>query len=128
MLKKLFAILKLSFVTLLFLFFVMFFGLPSFKLYLKKGILVSESTDMSVDNKIIPPAITICAKNKASDFGWKGSLLNITSEFSFYETFCSELEGDKLMMCINDETYSLNETVDGVMLGTTLYTGRDLDV
>ena len=29
------------------------------------------------------------------------------------------------MMCINDETYSLNETVDSVLLGTTLYTGQE---
>ena len=93
MLNKLFAILKLSFSTFLFLFFLIFFGLPSFELYLKKGILVSESTDLSVDDKIAPPAITVCAQNKESDFGWKKNHLSsdMTPNFSFYDTFALNL-------------------------------------
>jgi hypothetical protein len=124
--NKLFAILKLSFVTFLFLLFLIFFGLPSFELYLKKGILVSESTDISVDDTIAPPALTVCAQNKESDFGWKKNLLSsdMNPTFSLYDNFCSELVGDQFVICINDATYSFNETVFDFMLGTTKYTGQ----
>ena len=93
MLKKVLPILKLCFVIFLYLLFLIHFGLPSLKLYLKKGILVSESIDVSIDGKIAPPAITICAQNKESDFGWNGLFPAsvLLSEHLFIECFALNL-------------------------------------
>ena len=68
--------------------------------------MVTESTETFPDNKIEAPAITICPQNRESNYGWKNSseTMRNTDMDSFYEIFCSELEGEPLLQCIADNT------------------------
>ena len=64
------------------LIFLSFFGIPSLEMFLRKNVFISVSKVMSIDDKIVTPAITFCATNKETDLGWKNSELAYSGNVS----------------------------------------------
>ena len=103
------AFLKVSFILSLVGIFLVLFGIPSLEQYLNQGIFVEISTDTSPDGLVNAPAVTLCPENPDTAVGWKsGSNVSLAVK-SVYDTACSRLNGEKLINCVNNFTYSLDE-------------------
>ena len=89
---KIFIFLKISFCLVLFITFLLFFGLPSLKKYLAKEVFINKQK-ISI-HAISPPAVTFCAIRKGSS--WKPEN---NSEYDSY----AEKEQDMQMEYESDE-------------------------
>ena len=106
------ALCKFIFIISLFLVFFYNFGLPSFEMYMRKGVIVRVSKDTSLDSKLASPAITFCAGNLEYESGWKNSSQSLSlGDNSIYGNICPGKEDDQLLSCIDDETYTFDEVI-----------------
>ena len=114
MFQKNIIVLKFVFVFLLFWTFLIFFGIPNVKKYIKNDSLVVQSVKESSVDPILAPSIVICSTNPATGIGWKignGKIENasMADVLRFYRFVCGS--ADDLQNCISDKTYGLDEAV-----------------
>jgi hypothetical protein len=103
---------KLVFIISLFLIFFFNFGLPSFEMFMKKGVFIRVSKDTSLDSKLTSPAITFCAGNLDHENGWKNFSQSLSlDKNSVYGNVCQGKEDDQLVSCIDDRTYTFDEAI-----------------
>ena len=109
---------KVTFVTLLAVFFVNFFGYPALQRYLERAVLIKVSTISPENGGLLPPAITFCPLTPAIyATGWKNSSGEI---HHVIEAECENPSNPSdVLKCMKDKTYLLNETLldayDGIV-------------
>ena len=77
---------------------------------------MSVSKEISKDDKIKAPAITICALNNETETGWKNSNSSYSKNASTFESVCQGVDDALLISCINNGTYDFDEVIKGVMI------------
>ena len=106
---------KLFVITMLFLIFLLLFGIPSVNKYIKNESLEVVSVDSESSYKpILAPSIVICPTNPNTSIGWKIEKkildsLTILDSLQFYKFICGSVEN--LPDCILDKSYSLEESI-----------------
>ena len=94
-------------------FFLVLFGIPSLEQYLYQGIFVEISTDTSPDGLVHAPAVTVCPESPETAVGWKPESNVSLAVRSVYDTACRRLNGEKLINCVSNFTYSLDDIMVG---------------
>ena len=105
------SVVKVTFVGLLFLLFITFFGYPSLKRYLEGGVLLKVSTTSNPSGGVLLPAITLCpfTPNGPYECGWKNNTGVYTNVL---RAECDKLDDNNdILDCVNNKTYTLEETV-----------------
>ena len=88
------GILRVSFIAILFLVFGWQFAYPSVKKFVQSGVLTDKSWERRKTED--SPAITLCALNKATSFGWKDSANDsLMMSISAFEMFCNQSTSSK---------------------------------
>ena len=115
--------LKFFFSLSLFITFVLFFGLPSWKKYQAKEVFINKQK-ISIDD-ISPPAVTFCALDQETTSGWKfDNMSDYEEDYSDPEnlneldlrtdilTQCNDSNSVKeVYECVDGKTFNLTETV-----------------
>ena len=118
---------KLVFISILAIIFVMFFGLPSLRIYRTNNTLISEKKVKFMERDV--PAITIAAAEKNSGenapHGWRedlkeNGLRDMTGQF------CNKsLDFNETIKCMDEKTFSLSEVVEDVTSLETSLMGEE---
>ena len=88
------GILRVFFIAILFLVFGWQFAYPSVKKFVQSGVLTDKSWQRRKTED--SPAITLCALNKATSFGWKdGANDSLMMSISAFEMFCNQSTSSK---------------------------------
>ena len=95
--------------TLLVLFLVIF-GKPSMERYFNEDVTSAVLKEKSEEG-VAMPAITLCAINKESLTGWKDGNVDLSDPYRFLERECNSSSVPEIYECIDDKTYTLNETI-----------------
>ena len=107
--------LKFFVINLLFLVFLLLFGIPSLNKYMKNESLEVVSVDSESSYKpVLAPSIVICPTNPNTSIGWKIEkeildTVSISDSLQFYKFICGSAEN--LSDCILDKSYSLEESI-----------------
>ena len=88
---------KVLFILILFVIFLVFFGIPSMIEFQDDGVFIKVSKYYPSDGAVPAPAATICAENPVTGIGWKSAANTSTSAESLFETACEGLDGDALL-------------------------------
>ena len=88
------GILRIFFIAILFLVFGWQFAYPSVKKFVESGVLIDKSWERRKTKD--SPAITICALNKSTTYGWKHAANeSLMWSISAFEMFCNQSAGSK---------------------------------
>ena len=103
--------LNVLFILILFISFLSFFGIPSLIEYLDEGVFVKISTYTASEGKVPAPAITICTSDPSTGNAWKlpPNISLSANDSTSYSSVCKGLEGRKLIQCIKNSTYGLDD-------------------
>ena len=104
-------------ITLLGIFW-MFFGRPSLDRFAAGRVLVTSSKASAGMDGILPPAVTICARNTSTGLGWRrrhGDITVIHKDILRYQ--CGQDEN--ITACVEQNTFNLTEVVGDVSKGGT---------
>ena len=118
-------VLHYSVILFLIVSFIIFFGVPSLKSFLRRGIYTDEE---KVSKPFIPlPAVTICARNPNKSLtGWKDDVVdgstnednsNAGMNANYIAQECGAVASSKLDNCIKRKSFKLSETVQSCRLG-----------
>ena len=105
------TMLKVLFVSILFGIFSWQFAYPSIKKWCESGVLTDKTWKRRETGD--SPAITICAQNKITSFGWKhiGDPA-VRFKISAFEMFCNNSQDlQEALDCIDKETFNRTETI-----------------
>ena len=103
---------KFTIHCILFLIFLIYFGIPSVERYQDKKVVV---TSVNVKTENIPsPGITICTMNEQGN-GFKN--FNITPGVAIVRQVCKNETGQDIANCINNETFDFASSLKNVFLG-----------
>ena len=81
---------KVLFILILFVIFLVFFGIPSMIEFQDDGVFIKVSKYYPSDGAVPAPAAT-------TGIGWKSAANTSTSAESLFETACEGLDGDALL-------------------------------
>ena len=98
---------RVIFQMVLFTIFIVYFGLPAYKRYEEKEVMVVRSRRPT--GGIRAPAITISARNPQTTLGFRGNTSQDVLELCSNETIIDN--------CISKHTYNQSEVVNDILLG-----------
>ena len=105
---------KNIFTGILFLLFLYLFGIPAIEKFTRRSVFIRKETRKH-DFQL--PVLTVCSSNEVGS-GWKKS--NYRSLKNTLENVCNTSKTfRKMIKCVNDRTYSLEETVSMKLKHTT---------
>ena len=96
--------------TILFIIFINYFGIPAFKKFEKNESVVVVTTESEPDGHVLAPAITVCRRNSITEAGWKNEI-DVHNTKNMFEAVCNKSTGNSdILECVLNFTYSENET------------------
>ena len=101
--------------VLLFLLFLIYFGIPSVEKYLEKQTIVITSEEIT--NGIEAPAISIVASNSRSIPGWKSVDQNLNFNSFSMAHHCQRMNFTDMDSCRTSDTINLGDFLDTARLG-----------
>ena len=109
-----YSVIKLCFVVLLLISFLLLMAWPSLLKFLAGGVIIEVSRVPKQKNgkpqlqELESPALTFCAKNLSS---WKDGFATKDITTSNVAANCGNVSMEELMNCIQEKTFSIKDTV-----------------
>ena len=103
--------LKLCYIAVLFIAFLIICLIPSVNKYLEAGVIIERRSVVRKHNDT--PAITFCVLNEGP-FGWKNVSKKLNLNKSWVDVYCDNHSStvDDALQCLDDQTYNLTETIN----------------
>ena len=80
--------------------------------------MVRVSKEISHDNLLQAPTVTICESNEEYGNDWENSSLSYNADGNSFDLdVCGGHEGDLLLSCSNNQTYTLAEIIFDAKIG-----------
>ena len=107
---NIFVFLKTAFAFALFCLFLIYFGIPSWRKFTDKEIILNTK---KIDFEKIPtPTLTILANSKETGLPWKNNPVN--RDPHYLKKFCEHgnITYEELIDCVHNNTYSFTDIVE----------------
>ena len=110
------AVLKTALQVILLIIFIWYFGFPALERYNENKVIVV--TSRKATEGIASPYLTFFVQNPVHKTGWKKRLVG-SNGTSVINSYCQGLEGEQIYICIRNKTYTFEEGIKDILLGST---------